>query len=442
MNPLLRLLQKSRLNQSRSLSTSEHPSHRKSERGQAIILIVFSIIGLVGMTALAIDGGNALVDRRRTETAASAAALTAALTRIEGGNWRGAALATAKANGYNNNGVTNIVEMSTPPLSGPFAGNSEYIEVIITSHMATYFGTVIGVPQVTNVARAVSRTKPAEYGPMFDGYALVSLMPHSLCGVDDRKSFVLHEEATIKLSGGGIFVNSDNPDCAFIQFGSGSIRIQDTSPITVVGGAQIQKTELISPAVVQTGSVPVSYPPAFEMPKIGCGSKIAAVDEFTPTTMKAGTWDGEETFPPDGVLGLEGGTYCIRGDVLLKAGTTLEGKGVTLILEDGNFLVKGGAQVALTAPQTGPAKGLLIYMPIQNEHRIALNGAGADSRFRGTILAPAGDVILNGMDSKYGYHSQIIGHTINVTGQDIIVIDYSSDENYYTYKMPEVLLSQ
>ena len=226
-----------------------------------------------------------------------------------------------------------------------------------------------------------------------------------------------------------------------MQYGSGSIRIRDKSPISVVGGAQIQKTKLISPAAVQTGAVPIAYPAAYEMPKIGCGSKQAAVDEFSSTTMTAGTWDGDETFPPEGVLGLEGGTYCIRGDVEIKGGTTLEGKGVTIILEDGNFIVRGGAQVTLTAPQSGPAKGLLIYMPIQNARRIALNG-GFDSRYRGTILAPAGDVILNGMDSKYGYHSQIIGYTIDVPGQDVIVINYSANENYYTYKMPEVLLSQ
>jgi hypothetical protein len=80
-------------------------------------------------------------------------------------------------------------------------------------------------------------------------------------------------------------------------------------------------------------------------------------------------------------------------------------------------------------------------MPIQNAHRIALNG-GPDSRFRGTILAPSADIHLNGMDSKYGYHSQIIGYTIDATGQDIMVVNYSSEENYYTYNMPEVLLSQ
>ena len=181
--------------------------------------------------------------------------------------------------------------MNTPPLSGPYAGNSEYIEVIITSHLSTYFGPVIGVPQVTNVARAVTQTKPSEYGEMFDGYALVSLAPHSECEDDKKKSFWIHSEATISLTGGGIFVNSDNTDCAIMQFGSGSIRIRDTSPITVVGGEDIQKPKLITPYPIQTGAVPIAYPPAIKMPEVGCGSKIAAVNELTGTTMTPGNWE-------------------------------------------------------------------------------------------------------------------------------------------------------
>ncbi len=422
-------------------SDSKRSCSKKGERGQAIILVVFSIIGLIGMAALAIDGGNALIDRRRTETAASAAALTAALTRINGGDWRSAALATANANGYNNDGVTNIIEMNTPPLSGPYEGNSEYIEVIITSHLDTYFGPVIGVPRVTNVARAVTQTKPSEYGEMFGGYALVSLAPQSRCEVSKKRSFWIHSEATISITGGGIFVNSDNKDCAFMQFGSGSVRIQDTSPITVVGGADIQKPKLITPYPIQTGAVPIPYPPAIKMPQVGCGSKVAAVDEYTGTSMSPGSWDSEEDFPPDGVTRLEHGTYCIRGDVVFGEATRLEGKNVLLIIEDGNFLVSGGAEVVLTAPQNGREKGLLIYMPITNHKRIALNG-GPESKFRGTIFAPGGDVRINGMDSQYGFHSQIIGYYIEVDGQDDIPVFYNDNENYDTYNMPEVLLSE
>jgi hypothetical protein len=275
---------------------------------------------------------------------------------------------------------------------------------------------------------------------MFDGYALVSLAPHSRCEDDQRKSFWIHNEASISLTGGGIFVNSDNPECAFIQMGNGSIRVQDESPIIVVGGADIQKPKLITPSPVQTGAVPIAYPPAIKMPKIGCGNKVATVDELTES-ISAGAWEGDEVFPPEGVHHLDSGIYCISGDVIVNAGSALTGTGVLLIMENGEFLVNGGAKVSLSAPKNGTAKGLLIYMPIKNKGRIALNG-DFESSYRGTILAPGGDVRLNGMESNVGFHSQIIGYTIEVDGQSNIPIKYRDEDNYDAYKMPEVLLSQ
>lgn len=419
-----------------NVSTSNPARRRLSERGQAIIFVVFSIIGLFGLAALAIDGGSAFVDRRNAENAAAAAALTAAVTRIEGGNWRAAALAAARANGYDNNGVTNTVEMNTPPLSGPFAGNAEYIEVIITSHFRTYFGPVIGVPQITSVARAIAQSKPAEIGPMFEGYALVSLAPHSRC--DKQRGFWIHGEATIVLEGGGLFVNSDNPDCALIQQGSGSIRIDDESPITVVGGAQIQKPRLITPYPFQTGAPPIPYPPAFEMPKVGCGSKMAEVDQESGT-MSPGAWH-EDIFPPEGVHHLEGGVYCIGGDFILDGGQSLSGSRVVLVIE-GSVRISGDANVDLSAPMQGAYKGLLIYMPLGNKNVLALNG-DTRSSYRGTILAPSADVRINGLDAVHGaaYHSQIIGYYIEVDGQSLIRIKYKEEQNYKVITMPEVIL--
>lgn len=412
---------------------------KKSEKGQAMILIVFSIIGLLGMSALAIDGGNAYADRRKAETAAAAAALTASLTRIQGGDWRAAALATAQANGYDNNGMTNTVELNTPPLNGPYIGNSEYIEVIITSHINTYFGPVIGIPQVTSTTQAVSQSKPAEYGQMFDGYGLVSLAPHSEC--ESKRSFWIHSEATINMEGGGIFINSDNPKCAFIQFGSGSVRIRDDSPFTVVGGAQVQKPKLITPFPMQTGAPPISYPPAFKMPKFGCGTKVATVDELT-STISSGNW-GMDDFPPENVTHLHSGVYCIDGDFILGGGRSLTGDNVLLIIKDGNVRISGNSQVHLSSAKSGDTQGLLIYMPITNKNILALNG-DIHSEYRGTILAPGADVRINGLDSTFGaaYHSQIIGYYIEVDGQSDIYIKYKDEQNYDAFKMPEVILSQ
>ncbi len=407
--------------------------NKKSERGQALIMIVFSIVGLLGISALAIDGGNAYIDRRKAETAASAAALTASITRIEGGDWRSAALATAKANGYNNDGITNIVEMNTPPISGPNAGNPEYIQVIITSYLNTFFGPVIGVPQTINIAQAVSQSKPAEYGEMFDGYAIVSLAPHSDC--ENKIAFEIHGEATIRLDGGGLFVNSDNPDCAFVQYGSGSVRIQDDSPFSVVGGAKIQKTQLITPYPIQTGAPPIPYPPAFEMPKVGCGEKIAEVDELDESVLLPGGW-GSENFPPEGVTKLEGGIYCLDGDLILEQGSKLIGEGVVIVMNKGKIKISAGAEVQLKG-----INGLLIYMPITNRNLISLNG-NSNSSFSGTILAPGADIRINGLNSRSGFHSQIIGYYIEVDGQSNTLIKYVDEQNYDAYKMPEVILSQ
>ena len=44
-----------------------------SERGQAMILIVLAIVGLVGITALAVDGGMYYADRRRAHMERQAA---------------------------------------------------------------------------------------------------------------------------------------------------------------------------------------------------------------------------------------------------------------------------------------------------------------------------------------------------------------------------------
>lgn len=417
---------------------------RPSEKGQAIIIIIFAIVGLIGMSALAIDGTNAYADSRRAETAASAAALTAALTRIEGGNWRAAALSTAAANGYNNDGENSLVELNTPPLSGPYAGNAEYIEVIITSRLQTYFANVIGIPYITNVATAVSQSKPSVLGEMFPGYALVSLAPRSECEAISgrrRPAFWIHGEATINLEGGGLFVNSNNPNCAFISFGSGSVRVRDdSSRITVVGGADIQKPQLITPFPIQTSAPYIPYPPPYLLPKIGCGTTMAEVDEITGT-MTPGNWD-EDIFPPEEVTVLNAGVYCINGDVVVEGGQTLIADNVVLVV-DGGIDISNNAYVQLSAPTGGKYKGLLIYMDIENKSIVKLSGTG-DSSYTGTILAPAADIRITGLSSFDGgiYRSQIIGYFIEITGIDNIYLRYNDEQNYDTFTMPEVILGQ
>src|ERR1700752_828690 len=147
--------------------------------GQALIIIALALAGLAGIVGLVVDGGNAFLDRRKAQNAADTAALAAALARIRGQDMVSAAFASATQNGYNNDGVTNLVEFYSPPKDGPHSDNVEYIQIIITSHVDTYFARIVGRNRITNVAQAVARTKSSEIKQLFNGTAIVSLAPSS-----------------------------------------------------------------------------------------------------------------------------------------------------------------------------------------------------------------------------------------------------------------------
>ncbi len=50
-------------------------TYRNSERGQAMVFLVISIVVLLGFVALAIDGGMAYSDRRHSQNGADASSL-------------------------------------------------------------------------------------------------------------------------------------------------------------------------------------------------------------------------------------------------------------------------------------------------------------------------------------------------------------------------------
>jgi hypothetical protein len=427
--------------------------NQRSERGQAIVLIVFALIGMIAMTGLVVDGGRAYADRRQAQNAADSAVLAASLAQVRGQNDSSAAIQAAGKNGYNNDGVNNEVELHSPPISGPYEGNLEYLQVIVTSHVSTYFGRVVMIKQITNTVEAVAHIKPSQWGEMMHGFSVISLAPTSDCL--NERGFWLYGQATLSLQGGGLFVNSNNRTCAFTQQGNGSLVMMDTNPINVVGGATITKIDLIKrltyrdfankgkpdwdrgrPFLPNTGVSPVSYPPPFVLPKPGCGAKMA---EVHGASMSPGNWD--EDFPPDGVTDLETGVYCINGDLRIHGSSTLRGSDVLLYVEHGSVNFDGNATIQLGAPTSGPFKGLLLYLPIDNHKQVILNG-NVDSTISGTILAPGSLIRIAGNQSTYGFHSQIIGYRVEISGDSVLIVKYNNDQNYDALISPEIELMQ
>ncbi len=118
------------------------PHRRPALRnGKIIVLVALSLIGVVGIVAIAADGGLLLDQRRRVQAAADAAALAAACdlfknyptnAGVDKSNTAAdLAKAIAAADGFNNDQKTSFVTVNIPPKDGDHIGQAGYVEVII-----------------------------------------------------------------------------------------------------------------------------------------------------------------------------------------------------------------------------------------------------------------------------------------------------------------------
>jgi hypothetical protein len=402
-----------------------------SERGQVLVIIVFAIFGLIGMTGLAIDGSRAYSDRRQAQNAADTAALAASLANIRGdASWMNVGYTRAASNGYDNNGTSNIVNVYNPPIQGPYTGDTNYVQVIITSHLDTLFGRVIGIEQVTNTVEAVARVDPSVWTSLYDGHAIVGLSPH------DCQAFKFQGNANTTITGGGLFVNSDCDSAAF--FNNSSSALLTAPSLTVVGDEDHKAGALNVGTITENASDQAySYPPSeYILPNPDCNENATKVGE----TLTPGNWSG--TFPPAGVKYLESGVYCVNnGDFRLNASDYLEGYDVFIWMDKGGVTWNGGATIKLYAPDTGPYEGLLLYLPITNSNSITING-DSDSEFVGSFLAPAAPITINGTGGATGLNGQVIGYTVDLGGTSGINIHYDNSNAWETLTTPSIDLMQ
>lgn len=454
--------------------------HKKSEKGQAIILIVFAIIGLVGMTGLTVDGGRVYSDRRQAQSAADTAAYAAGLAKIRDTNIVTAGQQRAADNGYTNDGTRSVVIVENPPLSGDYTCAAipdtcnDYIQVTITSNIPLTFSRLLGKAQLTNTVHAVARATPGVTDTFFDGAALVSLK------TTGNATFNVNGNFTLDVNDSGVFVNSSS-NCAFNANGNGSTSV-DTA-YSVVGTACKNGNVTMNGPVQSASQVP--YPPSIDipLPSITCSGN----GSVTGNTVNPGNFpsslslngNGNYTFSPgnycinNGSVSINGninvaandvnfridnGTFSINGNskvvcdnmlihVVSGSGISFNGNGsnncsnVTFIAEDGTVSWNGNVANTFTAPTSGSYKGLVLYMPLSNNETLVING-NSGNHITGSMIAPAATVTINGNSGTTGLHTQIIGYTININGNSNTIINFDAEEQYQTSQPPTVELTQ
>lgn len=129
----------------------------RAERGQALIVVALSMVGLIAMLALILDGGNMFVQRRRMQNAADAGAIAGT---------RELALASTDEQVYNRikeytvirNGADDFKAVYLP--GGQIVGagvvppDASSVQVAATTDFPTYFAGVVGITAMSAGAEA------------------------------------------------------------------------------------------------------------------------------------------------------------------------------------------------------------------------------------------------------------------------------------------------
>jgi Flp pilus assembly protein TadG len=453
----------------------------KSQRGQALVLIALAAVGLFAFAALAIDGGMVFSDKRHAQNAADTSALSAALAKVRGQNLITAAMDRAASNGFTNDGVRSVVQVYNPPISGPYTGNNEYIQVVITSNVRTTFARIIGRRTVTNVVEAVARATvgssgTAGYGA---GYGLTTLKQNgtgmSFTGSGNRTiegalgnnaGFDAPGSGTFNVTGGvqvsGFFDNSGSGEWnvggnvwvnGFDNSGSGDWSVggsffsdddfstTGSGDLTAAGGITVVGTayppggsgdvspwppasgSYTTPPVITDPFATVLFPPA------NPGSCTAvSFGGSSNATINPGCYTSI-TRSGSGDLTLNPGVYYITGNINQGGSGDITAHGVLLYMENGSFDMNGSGSLNISPMTSGPYAGLTIYMDRDNTSMLRITGSGG-SLFSGTIYAPSSNVILKGSGGTFVVDSQIICSTSELTGSGDLNLKYDPSHNF------------
>lgn len=379
----------------------------RSESGQAFVLWAFGLIAILGVTALTIDVGVGYSARADAQAAADAAGYAAAIQHLlEGDSDTAAAAAaydTAAANGYSNSTPDTSVVVNIPPKSGPHAGDTFFVEVIINDKTDTYFASLVGVElwdvAARSVATASTTTKP---------YGIITLNPN-VCQATNIDGSVV-----IEIDGAGTFTQSNCPTNAFHS--QGKILV-DTEDNDVVGGWSVGGTvdpppskgyPIVDPLAEVDPPTPPSSP-VQTCPTFGGSAGVVTLEPgvYNCTLNPPGAW-GLNFLPGEylitggivvnggGSVTFGAGEYTVRGEgIKLTGNGSITGIGVTFFVDEGSAIFTGTGVTDLEAPEEGPFAGILLFQYRDNDNQVIITGNAAQGGW-GTVYAPEAMVDFSG----------------------------------------------
>ncbi|HEX9200215.1 MAG TPA: Tad domain-containing protein [Acidobacteriaceae bacterium] len=395
------------------------------ERGQTTIVMMLTIASLCGMAGFAVDVGTLFHAKRMLQTAADAGAIAGSADRGYGTATASAKAATAQ-NGITDgvNGV--VVTVNNPPLIGPHAGKSGFVEVTVTQTAPTFFMKVFHLTSMTVSARAVAANVPISG-------CIYTLDPS---GID------------IGLSGSG---DLNMPDCGIVvdSASSNAVSLSNNAHMTaqsigIVGGYSGAAANY-SPLPI-TGIPPAADPLASRVSAPSFAISSCVSDPHPTGTVTMGPTDPTVpvcynglTMSGSGTITLEPGLYIINGGLSSSGSVNVvldpaalaanPGAGVTFYLAqpNGSVSLTGSGALNVSAPNDSlapagtppsPYDGILFYEDARDTNTMKVSGSNSSTIY-GIFYAPSASLTLTGSTGT-GFYADLVVHALNINGSNNI----------------------
>ena len=375
---------------------------------------------LVGSAGLGLEAGYWQLEQRRIQTSADMAAYAGAVS-LRNHESRAQAYAEAEEEAllHEYDPAFGAITTLSPPQTGNYR-NARSMEVQIEHAMPRLFSQIFFDGEVRFSVRAV-----ATYEEAADACVL-ALSPEGSRAINFSGS------SNIAMIECEVMSNSIAPDAVYLGGSTDVVVpcINSVGGFTVGGGsADYDLTACAEPRT----DLPRALDPYadVELPVMPAGcSNIPGGGPHSTVTVTPGV-GGISRFC-NGVninnnVTFEPGTYIIDGgDFRVGANGSVNAEGVTFILTDGaEVRFNGTAEINIVAPSTGDYAGLAFFgdrADVGTSH--VFNGT-ADSQITGAIYTPSGDISFQGDYSGQNGCMQLVGYTVNVTGNANITTDCS-----------------
>jgi len=440
------------------------------QSGQVLISVALGLVVLAGFAGLAIDMGTLRYQRRLQQTAADAAALSAASNLVYSSGVTLGARNAATLNGFTDNnagagcvgGAVGCVSVAVNigPTVGPHTGDTKYVETTVTAIQPTYFMNIFGVNSSLVATRAVATNisggsknsclvtlgapTAAIEGVNVTGNAKINA-PN--CGIADNGNFdttgnsytVVADSFSVSGQCVGNDCKSSNVQCTQTATGCptyGTAAAPDPltngpSPITAPADPGYSSTcagavpcDWVSP----TGASTIQ-PGKYESILIGKNSVVTMapgiyyIDGSVGGSNAGLNFQGGATLISQGYLG--GANPCgadpatqIAGVMIFFTNTSTINKAVG----GGGVNVPNVNLCPMNTTQSSMYAGILLYQDPADTTQAYLSGNNT-SMFNGEIYMPTAQLTFYG-DASFTVTGQVVVNSIAITGNPTVNLGF------------------